>query len=934
MVNILILLAITLSSTVVRCQELTNAEQAETDGAGSGGQAVGSDDVKIRVKDKEVRLVKSECAANKFIGGHHEVDVAELEHKQRIQAGLKGFEKGKHKSAKFVIRCGTVQVVAGTIHRYTVDLFNKNDKLISTCKVKVYTPVGDEAPEYKFDCNEVSTRVTRDVERKKLSKAPKTGAPTDLTPEEYNKPEHTERIRGALLTSAGNTERKYRIVGATQQLVAGNLYTYKLVFNDDPDKRVCKLTSHERPWLKEKSPSEAQKVSFSCPDAPKSRVQRSFCTGCASTLSSTDLKDAEHLARVNKILVGTGGSSEGAPEILNATSQVVAGTKYTYFVAYKVAGVRRVCKLTSWERPWLEESEPNEAYKYSSACDGQDESNAVGSSRRKRAAGASRVLTEEELQQDVHVERINKILVTSGGVKQDKPKVINGTTQVVSGNSYTYYISYPVNSEERVCYLNSWERPWLEKKDPDQAYKYTFRCDGVDEKFFKRYRRHAKKVGGSNELSAEDLKDRSHVERIKAGLVSYNEEKSTSYQEFDILKGSVQLVAGSLYKYTFKVKNDPHVICKISIWERVWLENQDQRKYNVKCDGDEDPEQEQQQAASKRSIRSTRPHRSQLEEHYSKGEDHARHLFDKFKTRHNRTYQSSLEHEMRFRIFKNNLFKIEQLNKYEQGTGKYGITHFADMTSTEYRQRTGLIVPREEERNHIRNPVATIDQHMELPDAFDWRELGAVSVVKNQGNCGSCWAFSVTGNIEGLHQVKTKQLEEYSEQELLDCDTVDSACNGGFMDDAYKAIEKIGGLELESEYPYLGKKQKSCHFNKTMVHVRVKGAVDLPKNETAIAQFLVANGPVSIGLNANAMQFYRGGISHPWKPLCSKKNLDHGVLIVGYGVKEYPMFKKTLPFWIVKNSWGPKWGEQGYYRVFRGDNTCGVSEMATSAVLE
>lgn len=116
------------------------------------------------------------------------------------------------------------------------------------------------------------------------------------------------------------------------------------------------------------------------------------------------------------------------------------------------------------------------------------------------------------------------------------------------------------------------------------------------------------------------------------------------------------------------------------------------------------------------------------------------------------------------------------LNKHEQGTAKYGITEFADMTEKEYLHKTGLVLKGNRE-NDIANPIADIPD-VELPDEFDWVEKGVVTTVKNQGNCGSCWSFSVTGNIEGIHAVKTGKLEAYSEQELLDCDTTDNACNG------------------------------------------------------------------------------------------------------------------------------------------------------------
>jgi cathepsin F len=190
----------------------------------------------------------------------------------------------------------------------------------------------------------------------------------------------------------------------------------------------------------------------------------------------------------------------------------------------------------------------------------------------------------------------------------------------------------------------------------------------------------------------------------------------------------------------------------------------------------------------------------------------------------------------------------------------------------------------------------------------------------------------VTGNVEGQWKLKKGQLISLSEQELVDCDKLDNGCNGGLPANAYKAITKLGGLETESDYKYDGMDEK-CHLDKSKIQVTINGGVQISSNETQMAQWLLENGPISIGINANAMQFYMGGVSHPWSFLCSKDGIDHGVLIVGFGIHHYPLFKTDMPFWIVKNSWGPTWGESGYYRVYRGDGTCGVNQMASSAIV-
>ncbi|KAL3814102.1 hypothetical protein ACJIZ3_015370 [Penstemon smallii] len=312
----------------------------------------------------------------------------------------------------------------------------------------------------------------------------------------------------------------------------------------------------------------------------------------------------------------------------------------------------------------------------------------------------------------------------------------------------------------------------------------------------------------------------------------------------------------------------------------------------------------------------------------------ADHHFEIFKRKFGKAYATQKEHDHRLSVFKANLRRAKRHQKLDP-SAVHGVTQFSDLTPREFRsQFLGL-------NRRLRLPSdahkAAILPTNDLPTDFDWREHGAVTPVKNQGSCGSCWSFSTTGALEGANFLATKNLVSLSEQQLVDCDhecdpeekdSCDSGCNGGLMNSAFEYTLKSGGLMREEDYPYTGTDRGSCKFDKSKIAAKVSNFSVVSLDEDQIAANLVKNGPLAVAINAVFMQTYMKGVSCPF--ICSKRQ-DHGVLLVGYGQSGYaPIRLKEKPYWIIKNSWGPNWGEDGYYKICQGRNICGVDSMVST----
>jgi len=276
------------------------------------------------------------------------------------------------------------------------------------------------------------------------------------------------------------------------------------------------------------------------------------------------------------------------------------------------------------------------------------------------------------------------------------------------------------------------------------------------------------------------------------------------------------------------------------------------------------------------------------------------------------------EDNMRRELYLAAIAKINQHNaEYDQGkwTWWQGPNDFLDWTQEEY-----------DARNGYKEGLFKGDIHVpkgNAPDSKDWRQDGAVNHVKNQGQCGSCWAFGTVAALEGQHFIKNGNLPDCSEQQLVSCDKTDSGCQGGLPDNAnaYIAGQGSNGLDTQSSYPYTGR-DDACQNSKTQdnqdVCATITGHTNVGRSESALQEAVGNVGPITIGVNASPWSHYSGGVYDD--PSCGAQ-LNHAVCAVGFDTNQ--------GYWIVRNSWGGSWGEQGYIKMVMGKNMCGLANDAS-----
>ena len=295
--------------------------------------------------------------------------------------------------------------------------------------------------------------------------------------------------------------------------------------------------------------------------------------------------------------------------------------------------------------------------------------------------------------------------------------------------------------------------------------------------------------------------------------------------------------------------------------------------------------------------------------------------FESFKKTYNKTYSSEQEHKFRELIFADNLRKIDAINRNPKYTWKAAVNHLTDLLPSEMKSllgynRNAAFFTR---KNSVSKP-ASIDFLQNLPDSVDWRDKGVVNDVKDQGACGSCWAFSTVAVVESHIAIQEKSLLLFSEQQLVDCAPNPQHCGGtggceGSTQELGFDYFSNGGINLSKDYPYKGRDGTCASASKKKV-ATIAGFTKLKENDyNELITAVATQGPVAISVAATEWQFYSSGV---YNGDCGTE-INHAVTAVGYGVDP-----DAGAYWLVRNSWSSSWGEDGYIRVAREDSAADV----------
>jgi cathepsin F len=301
--------------------------------------------------------------------------------------------------------------------------------------------------------------------------------------------------------------------------------------------------------------------------------------------------------------------------------------------------------------------------------------------------------------------------------------------------------------------------------------------------------------------------------------------------------------------------------------------------------------------------------------------------FQNFIKTYNKSYNSFEEFNFRYSIFLENLQFIKNLEAFKNKTSnlKFGITKFFDLSQEEF--KANYLTLKNDDKRFLRElpryDFTPSFADNEYPENFDWRDFNVMGPVKKQGKCGGCWAFTTVGTIEAYYTIKTGKKKVFSEQQLLDCNKLAMGCDGGNMRQGYEYLVS-NGLMLQEEYPFELENPKknieyNCRYNEKNTYVKVKHFEIISKDEEEMKKILYEKGPLSASINSHLLMFYKDGIFDPYLNFICKTGVNHAVILVGYGVEN------GVKYWTVKNSWGDNWGDNGYFKIKRGEGLCGIN---------